>query len=501
MENSNRRLLAVLFGALILGGCLCAGLVALAGGGLLIFNRQVTTVRPPEAAVTQPPTAELAPPAETPELETPDPAQAGGPTPATGQPATPPSTLPATGSAAPAAPLPPEIASQMDAIEQQVEALRGLQATGEVERALITPAELRQHVINDLLIDYPVEEARADARVLAAFGLLPPGFDLHDFYIELYSEQIAGYYDDETKKMYVIQDAGFRGPQRLTYAHEYTHALQNMHFDFEEGLGYSDEACEGNWARCAAVQALFEGDATVLEIEWFVNYATPQDAAELQEFIDNSDGPVFDSAPAFMQQDFLFPYESGRVFIEALHDQGGWQAVDQAYREPPASTEQILHPERYPGDAPIPVELPDLASILGAGWQEIDRDSWGEWYTYLILAHGQDPQARLEEEPARAAAQGWGGDGYIVYFNEDTDQTVMVLQTVWDSPGEAEQFGDAFRDYATARFGSPAEEAGQLDWDTEIGHTRFHRAGATTTWVFAPDSETAQTVTNALLNP
>jgi hypothetical protein len=490
METNQRRTLAIA-GGLALAVCLCLSVIGLAVSGIIVWNVQSPVGQAEETAVQalpETPTEEVDPPATSP-VESPevDPTEDSGPTQEASE--TEVETPP------PSAGLPAEIASQMDEIEAQVIELRGLEPDGEVERDLLTPEQLREHVVNNLLEDYTEEEARNDTRVLAAMGLLDPDFDLYEFYIELYSEQVAGYYDDETQAMYVIQDRGFEGPQRLTYAHEFVHALQDSTYDLDQGLGYNDEDCEGNWDRCAAVQALIEGDASLAELEWFSNFGTPQDAAELQDFYENYESPVYDQAPAFMREDFIFPYLSGQAFVERLHDRRGWGAVDQAYRHLPVSTEQILHPDRYPDDDPTPVELPDLSATLGEGWEEIDRGVRGEWYIRLILAFGRDEAARLEVLEAEAAAEGWDGDTYAVYFNEEAGQTAMVLRTIWESEAEAGQFARAFREYASARFGDPVVEEGErLGWDSAGEHTQLLISGDTTTWILAPDGEIAQAI-------
>ena len=153
-----------------------------------------------------------------------------------------------------------EIEQQMDEIQTQVSELRGLPSTGPVSRALLTSDELRQHVLDDFLKDYTPEEAQNDAISLAAFGLLQSDFDLHSFLLELYSEQIAGFYDHETKEMFVVQGESFQGSERLTYAHEFQHVLQDQNYDIQNGLNYKDEVCEIESERCAAIQALLEGD-------------------------------------------------------------------------------------------------------------------------------------------------------------------------------------------------------------------------------------------------
>ncbi len=113
----------------------------------------------------------------------------------------------------------PEVTSQMDDIQDQMISLRGLQFTNPVAHSSVTPAELRQHFIDNFFHDYTVEDAQAEALVLAVFGLLEPDFDLYVLYIELNSEQNAGFYDFLNKEMYVVQGEDFPGPQRFTYAH------------------------------------------------------------------------------------------------------------------------------------------------------------------------------------------------------------------------------------------------------------------------------------------
>jgi hypothetical protein len=496
MDNTTRRILASC-GVILLVICVCLSFATISGAGLFILNRSQASAPPivepslPSQSTRSNPTVESL----EPEIATQSPAEGTNGSP-TSQP-----TL-QEGSTGTQSSLPVEITRQMDEIQKEVIDLRELQPNQPVERELLTPEQLRQRVIEDFLKDYSKEEARNDAISLAAFGLLTPNFDLYDLHVDLLSEQVAGFYDDETKKMYIVQGEGFQGPERLTYAHEYDHALQDQNYDIENGLNFNDKACEKDTERCAAVQSLLEGDASLLEIEWLSTYASPQDLAEIQRFYSNYQSPVYDSAPAFLKEDFIFPYTYGQTFVNYLHDEGGWRTVDQAYKNPPVSTEQILHPEKYPNDTPVSVSLPDLSGSLGEGWQEVDQGIMGEWYTYLILAFGLDQHARIGEAEAQAAAAGWGGDAYEVYHNEQKDQTVMVLQTTWDSQKEATEFSKAFQQYADARFGSSkGSSSGGQTWEIPGTYLQFHVNGLTTTWLQAPNSATAQSVYKALGEP
>ncbi len=393
------------------------------------------------------------------------------------------------------------LTSEIDQIQSQVIQERGLQPTHPVPVVLLSPDELRQNVVNDFLADYTDEEVADDVLELSTIGLLEPNFDLRTLYVNLLSEQIAGYYDNETGEMFVVQGQGFQGPERLTYSHEYTHVLQDQNYNIKTGLNYSDDACEVDSERCAAIQALLEGDATLSQTFWYQNYSTNQDKQQISDFYNSLISPVYDSAPAFLKDDFVFPYNQGATFVQDIYGQGGWAAVDAAYQNPPVSTEQILHPNLYPSDTPIPVTLPDLTSALGEGWREVSRNQMGEWYTYLILARGADANARLDDTTAQSAAAGWGGDNYVVLHNDSTGQTAFVMKTLWDTANDAAEFASAFEKYATDRFGVTSSTQGNTTtWSYESGLTTLYQSGDTTIWITAPDPTSVQTL-SGLVQP
>jgi hypothetical protein len=399
-----------------------------------------------------------------------------------------------------AAPL--AIDEQMDQIEIQVSDLRGLVAKSSVSRNLLSPQALRQRVLDDFLSDYTEEDAREDALVLWSFGLIEREFDLYNFYLELFSEQIAGYYDQETKEMYVVQSEAFAGPERLTYAHEFVHALQDQYYDIENGLQFNAEDCKNDSERCAAVSALLEGDASLTESLWFAKFATHQDQVEISQFYSTFESPVFDSAPAFMKEDFIFPYQQGKDFVQSIFDAGGWEAVNQVYLQPPVTTEQILHPEQYPHDIPSAVEVPDLVAVLGSEWDEIDRGVMGEWYTYLILSAGLEAQANIPQSEAQTAAAGWEGDTYVVLYNENQDQVSLVLLTQWASDADVVEFERSFSKYAASRFGETISHTSPgVYWQSSMGVQAFFTQDGYTAWVVGADFDAVERIWEQLIKP
>lgn len=401
----------------------------------------------------------------------------------------PPPTIPPAGLSA-------EVRAEMDQIQDEVVSLRGLNPTGPVERTLLSPDELRQRVLNDFLGDYSQEEAQRDTRVLALFGLLDPGIDLWTLLRDLYTEQIAGYYDAEAQQMVIVSGSAFAGPERETYAHEYVHALQDQNYNVGQGLNLNDAACEAEGERCAAVLALLEGDATRLESQWLRTYATAEDLEQIRDFYNTFDSPMFLSAPEFLQQDFLFPYVQGLGFVTELALEGDWSAVDAAYASPPVSTEQILHPERYPNDLPTPLEVPELPTALGEAWREIDRDVLGEWRLRLVL------QRYLPDQTANDAAEGWGGDYYLAFYDDHADLGALLLVIRWDTFVDAQEFFGDMVDYGDARFaGRVSSTPYEVHWTNSQVSSLLERSSDQTLWILAPSEDSVSALRQAVPFP
>lgn len=398
------------------------------------------------------------------------------------------------------APVPYDVAAQMDTIQQQVSLIRGLQALAPVQRGLMTPDQLRERMRQDIYEQNSPQDIEDNSHMFAILGLLPEGFDLQGLYLNLLSEQVAGFYDAETKEMYVVQGEAFKGPEKMTYAHEFTHTLQDQNYDLRNGLKDNPEYCRDHSEYCLAVDSLVEGDASLVESLWLYRSATRQDQKEITDFYNSYSSPVYDSTPYFMQQDLMFPYQYGLEFVQTLYDQGRFGAVDAAYRNPPVSSEQILHPERYPNDIPMDVTLPDLVTALGSSWREVDRNVMGEWSTYLILSAGYQESQRLDETTAAKATEGWGGDAYAILRNDTDNQTAFIFRSRWDTSADQDEFLAALKQYANLRWGKPdSSTATELSWSgTGDGSILIYRSDAGVVWMITPDAATAQMVRSVL---
>jgi hypothetical protein len=337
----------------------------------------------------------------------------------------------------------------MRVIEERVSNLRGLDTLKPVTKALLTTDELRQRVEEEFLEDYSQQEARDDVLLYVAFELMEPDVDLYKLLVDVQTEQVAGFYDPDTEEMYIVKSGQEPGAlERSTYSHEYTHVLQDQHFDLQ-AMGFTDEERDEDEdsERDLAVRSLVEGDATLLQQQYMLQHFEAKDLQELLAQLEEADMSVLESAPAVVRESLLFPYGAGMTFVAALYSDGGWQAVDAAYANPPLSAEQILHPERYPDDVPQIVTLPPLTDTLGSGWRLVDEDVMGEFGLQLYL------DVHVSASDAETAAAGWGGDRYAVYWREDESAFLLALRLTWDTPADASEFSDTYVQFAEERFG------------------------------------------------
>jgi hypothetical protein len=327
-------------------------------------------------------------------------------------------------------------------IGEAVGKLRGLTAHDPVNFKQITPGELDAQLRQTDKAGDSTTVAH-DQALLRLLGLIDPKADLAAIEHDLTNEQVLGYYDTASKVFYLITGKSPGAVERMTYAHEYTHALQDQNF----GLAPSTkQKLDGDSS--LALRALVEGDASLVESMYGNQELAIQEALQAYVSAREVNQPALQAAPAFLQNVFAFPYRQGLDFVTAVQKQGGWTAVNDLYDKPPASTEQILHPERYrAGDKPVAVSLPDVAAKIGAPWQEAESDVMGELGWRLALEPGLGPTA------AAAAAAGWGGDHYVLLENQNDHTYSLAMRSVWDNTDEAQEFAALLAASLSRRFG------------------------------------------------
>ena len=323
-------------------------------------------------------------------------------------------------------------------IEGQVVAIRGLRPKVAVQPQVLDDAGIKKLTAASFAKDNPPDVVAANERILKAFGLLPADASLKDLYISLLGSQVAGLYSPDDKKLYVVSRSGGLGPvEKTTFSHEFTHALQDQNFDL--GALHLDEVGQGD--RSFARLALVEGDATLTMSSWQIQNLSQAELGQLIASAGSDESTrVLLAMPPILRESLLFPYTTGLAFVQRLQAAGGWSAVNAAFTRPPASTEQILHPEKYAsGEAPVSVSLPSsLAVNLGAGWKVAFQDTFGEFELGVWLRGNPAISAAAASE----AAAGWGGDR-IGLVEGPSGAWGVILRTAWDSAADAAAFETA----------------------------------------------------------
>lgn len=347
----------------------------------------------------------------------------------------------------------PRRLAQMDRVQEATAILRDLEPLRPVLRAFISRDALLAYLTDTLDEDYPPALARDDAIFYHAFGFMALDVDLRAVQIAVLTEQIAGFYDPELEAMFVISgDGTMSALDQVVYAHEYTHVLQDQHYGLL-ALGLEDEDARAHPDASLAVLGLVEGDA-MLMTEGYETWLLQSNPAAALNILGEGlfvSTEALRGAPAIVQVELLFPYTAGRQFAYTLFAAGeGWDLVDAAYENPPQSTEHILHPERYvAGDDPLPVEVVPPDDLPGDSWRLVWDRTLGEFYLREHL------RAAIPRDVADAAAAGWGGDRYLIYFDDEAETTLLIYRIAWDTPADAAEFAAAYRGYGLARFGSP----------------------------------------------
>lgn len=337
--------------------------------------------------------------------------QAGTPTP-----------LPATPTAAPSASQDP--LTVFTGIERQVQTLRGLPAARVGPPQVVTRAQLAQ--ILPGLVDPPLDNA-----TLRAMGLLGADQDIVALTNQLYDAQVLGFYDFDAKRMVVVSDSGLTPEARITYAHEYTHALQDAAFD----SGAAVKQVAGQHDRELALLGLEEGDASVAMVLWAIGHLSSAEMSGITE----TPLPDMSGIPTWMVTLLEYPYLAGSTFVSQLYAPGGWDAVNAVYADLPASSEQVLHPAKYLAhEAPMTVAPIDLAGAFGGGWTGATDSTMGEaWISTWLEGIG------VKADAAATAAAGWGGDRLTVATGPD-GAWALAWRIAWDAPAEAAEFEAAY---------------------------------------------------------
>jgi AcrR family transcriptional regulator len=319
------------------------------------------------------------------------------------------------------------LARLVDSLRQPVERAAGLRFKTPPRSAMRTREQVRAYLLGKLDDELPPARMRGMETAYRLFGMLPDTLSLRALLLELYTEQVAGYYDPDSTTLFGVAGAD-RSELRLVLAHEMVHALQGQYLPLDSIL----KATADN-DRLSAAQAILEGQATLVSIDVL---APGREVTRTPEFWEmyrdqvqqqQATMPIFAKAPLVVREALIFPYLDGAEFMHWWSTAGGHADTLPYGPRMPVSTEQILHPERYARqDVPVPIAFaPDSGSIY--------EDVLGEDEIRVLIAtlDGAD-------EVQTVVPLGWGGDRFRVY--DAPGGPALVWYAVWDDAQAAGKF-------------------------------------------------------------
>ncbi|HUL79052.1 MAG TPA: hypothetical protein VL691_17430, partial [Vicinamibacteria bacterium] len=345
-------------------------------------------------------------------------------------------------------------------LQKEVEEAGGLPFRRDVPLAFLGRDELAAYLRGVLDDEYPAARARVDERLLEAFDLLPPGTDLRALRARVLEDNVAGFYDERPgkRRLYAVsEDRSFSPMNQIVLVHELRHALQDQYEDL--GSFLSDDVSDFDDRRMAWV-SLLEGDATLV-MQRFVELrlgglGVPLGAADDGAGVAALGAPgLLDvpGAPPVVRDQLLQPYLVGLEFARAVWARGGAGALRDAWRKPPESTEQVLHPDKFfVRESPRAV-TPSLAAPREA--RLVSEGVLGELLLRTLIGEGAEP-----------AAAGWGGDGWRLW--DVGGRTALAWRSEWDRAANATEFHAALR----ARFARRGASSSQAGWEVFPGSER-----------------------------
>ena len=331
-----------------------------------------------------------------------------------------------------------EFLREADEVLAEMSKLLSLPLKEPLKRSVRSREEIRQYLISQMREDKDDAKRYADQKALEAMGLIPKGYPLDQKMLALLTEQIAGLYDPKRSEFF-IADWTQPAEQRMIMAHELTHALQDQYFHVQK---WEDEVKANDDAQLAR-ESVLEGSATIAMIDYLLRN-TGKSSLDIGDFDPSlllgnmNDSPELADSPMVIRDELTFPYIPGAEFVQrALKRWKGWPEMHRLFENPPASTQQILHPDLYfRGVMPARVDLMPVTNVVPRTWKKLDENVLGEFGVNEVL------KQFLGKDRADELASSWSGDRYAIYQRESGMQTLLLMRLkLFDEPAATHFFG------------------------------------------------------------
>jgi hypothetical protein len=350
----------------------------------------------------------------------------------------------------------------------QVERAVGLPFKRAPRVAVRSREQVRAYLDRKMAVEMPASEVAATQRAYRAFRLIPDTLDLRRLMLDLYAEQVAGFYEPDSGALFVLRGAD-PAMLRVIMAHELVHALQDQYTRIAPILKmrrHNDRQMAG--------QAVLEGQAMVASFDALRPTGQPFDFSAVRDVVRQQQAsmPVFAAAPRIIQESLLFPYIEGGTFVQGF-DERKSRPEEQPWNERlPVTTEQILHASRYTAhERGLALRL-----VTAPADTLVYEDDFGEFEV-----RGALETWGVADDEATAAATGWNGDRYVVLGT--STGTALVWVTAWDTPEDAARFERSLRaGWARAVRGGEAGRRWTVETRTIGGVKAVRLMDAPTTW-------------------
>ena len=329
--------------------------------------------------------------------------------------------------------------ASVDELKKTVVEIGQLNFTREVPVRYLDRSQMKKYIERLFDNDYPDELAGKETEFIYLMGFTDKKIALKPLRKKILLENVGGMYNEKTKELLAVEE--FRTLNMVNapaLVHELRHAIQDQHFHLAGLLGEFSDYDDRKLAALAAI----EGDATLVMISQLgfdpdlIAEAFSADNVLTLSALAGASSLV--DAPAIVKYQLLMPYLEGLKFSREILKKKKWKGLNQVLKQPPQSSEQILHPGKY-----LALEKP-VAVLIGycpKSWQLIHSGVVGEYFLNVLLA---------KDAEIGDAASGWGGDFYAIYRN--TNSTMLLWEAQWDTSGECSRFLAAFRNFLEKKF-------------------------------------------------
>jgi hypothetical protein len=359
----------------------------------------------------------------------------------------------------------------------------GFPQRASVKRRLVGHAEVEQYTRDQVAKDENAQRLARSEMTMKKFGLLPRDFNLKEFLVKANGQQIAGYYDSDTKTISLLNWVPMERQEPIL-AHELTHALQDQNYGLKNWLkaepgpaqsaakkdGSPDMQDDAGTARRAVV----EGQAMLVYVDYLLAplgrslQNTPGLIYQMEEPAVKAaaDSQLLHDAPMILREAGTFPYREGFIFEGELLEKGGKKmAFSGAFSRPPSNTHEVLQPQAYIDGEKLSstIRIPDMDPLLDGKYGVYDSGGIGELDVRALLKTYGD---RKDADNLSAA---WQGGAYVTFRRtrkattdaRTTSDLALLYVSQWKSSPMAQRFARLYAGAVAQRYQNATTQPAQ----------------------------------------